>query len=80
MTSLYVILDYENSQFAVNGNYITVPTTGDKKDRNLSEGSIVGIIVGVVIGVIILVGVIAFIMIRMKNRRLQENLAKYEQL
>lgn len=34
MQSLYVMLDYENSRFAVNGNYITVESMGDKKRRD----------------------------------------------
>lgn len=30
MQSLYVMLDYENSQFAVNGNFISVAQLGEK--------------------------------------------------
>lgn len=79
MQNLYVILDYENSQFAVNGNYILVPGKGEKKDRSTS-GSMVWVIIGSVVGVLVLVAIIGFCIVRAKNRRLQSNLAKYETL
>jgi nitrate reductase gamma subunit len=37
-------------------------------------------IIGSIIGVLIVVAIVGFIIIRMKNRRLQANLAKYDTL
>jgi Tfp pilus assembly protein PilW len=37
-------------------------------------------VVGSIIGVLVIVGIVGFIIVKMKNRRLQNNLAKYEQL
>ncbi len=79
MQSLYVVLDYENSRFAVNGNYRQVEVIGDKPVRPES-GSMLWIIIGAVVGVLLLVAIIGGCIVRSKNRRLQNNLAKYEQL
>jgi len=37
-------------------------------------------VIGSIIGVLIVVAIVGFIIVRMKNRRLQSNLAKYETL
>ena len=79
MQSLYVVLDYENSQFAVNGNYIDVEPL-DKSKKDTGSSSMVWIIIGSVIGVLVLVAIIGCFIVKQKNRRLQENLAKYDQL
>ena len=35
MQTVYLILDYDNSRFAINGNYVLVdPLLDDKKDRS----------------------------------------------
>ena len=82
MQGLYVILDYENSQFAVNGPYIPVDRIGEKKERtdDTQSNGMIWIIIGSVVGVLVLVAIIGFIIVRQKNRRLQENLSKYETL
>jgi len=79
MQSMYVILDYENSQFAVNGNYRTVEALGDKPDHTTGSNK-VWMIIGIVIGVLALLAIIGGCIVRQKNNRLQENLSKYEQL
>ncbi len=38
------------------------------------------IIIGAVVGVLIAVAVIGFVIVRRKNRRLEDNLSKYETL
>jgi hypothetical protein len=83
MQSMYVILDYENSRFAVNGNYVWVDPINEKPPRpDTTEGNgiSVWVIVFSVVGVLIVVGIIGFFIVRQKNRRLQNNLAKYEAL
>ena len=83
MQSMYVILDYENSRFAVNGNYTLVdpkdskPNRPDPKDEPASSNATLWIILGVAFGVIAIVG--GYIVFRIKKRRsLEANLAKYE--
>ena len=93
MQNFYVIMDYENSRFAINGVYTPVKEIGTKgyrdpeiydedgqrKDQGGSS-SIIMAVVGSIIGVLVIVGIVGFIIVKMKNRRLQSNLAKYEQL
>ncbi len=66
MQSLYVMLDYENSMFAVNGPYITVESTPDKPDR-VGGNNLIWIIIGSVVGVLVLVAIIGFIIVRSKR-------------
>lgn len=81
MQSMYVVLDYENSRFAVNGNYITVDKVHEKEPKNIpSSGNMIWVIIGAVIGVLVVVAITGFIIVKIKNRRLQANLAKYDQL
>ena len=80
MQNMYVVLDYESSRFAVNGNYRTVEPKSDKPVRPDEVGSSVWIIIGVVAGVLVFVAFIGCVIVRMKNKRLQSNLSKYEQL
>lgn len=80
MQSQYVILDYENSRFAINGAYRLVEALDDKPERDSGSGNMTLVIIAVIVGILILVAVIGCIIVRAKNRRLQENLAKYEQL
>jgi Eukaryotic aspartyl protease len=82
MQNMYVILDYENSKFAVNGNYRIVEPRFDKPERPEQDSSSISVwaIIGIVAGVLVLVGVIGFCIVRAKNKRLQSNLAKYETL
>lgn len=80
MQSMYVVLDYENSRFAVNGNYITVDKLSEKEPKVPTTGSMIWVIISAVIGVLVLVAVAGFIVVKVKNRRLQANLAKYDQL
>ena len=91
MQNFYVILDYENSQFAINGVYTKVSEIGEKGYRNPDDfdeegvkketsGSIAWAVIGAIIGVLAFVAIVGFIVVKMKNRRLQSNLAKYEQL
>lgn len=88
MQSLYVILDYENSRFAVNGAYTTVTALDDKPYRPPTDpetptdpkGSLVWIIIGSVVAILVIVAVVGFLIVHRKNRRLQDNLAKYETL
>lgn len=91
MQNFYVIMDYENSRFAINGVYTPVKEIGTKgyrdpeiydedgQRKDVSQ-SIVMAVVGSIIGVLVIVGIVGFIIVKMKNRRLQSNLAKYEQL
>lgn len=89
MQSLYVMLDYENSKFALNGEYTTVTALDDKPYRPTDPSdpttptankNLVWIIIGSVVGVLVIVAVVGFLIVRRKNRRLQDNLAKYETL
>ena len=90
MQSLYVMLDYDNSRFAVNGKWVPISQMDtqhyddpnfDPNDPNpTSNKSIVWIIIGSVIGVLVAVAAIGFFIVRRKNRRLQQNLEKYETL
>jgi len=94
MQNFYVILDYGSpSRFAINGHYVTVkeleekgyrdPENKDPKNPTNPEsggGSVVWAVIGSIIGVLIVVAIVGFIIVRMKNRRLQANLAKYETL
>lgn len=95
MQNFYVILDYGTpSRFAINGHYVTVkelqekgyrdPDNGGKDPKNptdtTSSGGVVWAVIGSIIGVLIVVAIVGFIIVRMKNRRLQANLAKYETL
>ena len=70
MEGFYVILDYDNSQFALNGNYITVDAIFKDPTGPSSGSSMIWIIVGSVVGVLILVAIVGFIIVRQKNRRL----------
>jgi Eukaryotic aspartyl protease len=63
MQSLYVVLDYENSQFAVNGNYIDVEPL-DKSKKDTGGSSMVWIIIGSVIGVLVLVAIIGCFIVK----------------
>lgn len=80
MQNMYVILDYENSRFAINGNYRVVIPTEDKPVRPEEQSSSVWIIIAIVLGVFVLVAAIGFVIVRMRNKRLQSNLSKYETL
>ena len=80
MQNMYVILDYENSRFAINGNYRTVTPVDDKPVRPTESSSSVWIIIAIVLGVFVLVAAIGFVIVRMRNKRLQSNLSKYETL
>ena len=80
MQNMYVVLDYENSRFAVNGNYRTVEPTNEKPVRPEESSSSVWIIIAIVLGVFVLVASIGFVVVRMRNKRLQSNLSKYETL
>jgi len=80
MESFYVILNYENNAFALNGNYVSVYQVGEKANRDAISSSPLWIIIGAVAGVLVLVAIIGCIVVRQKNRRLQANLAKYDQL
>jgi hypothetical protein len=81
MQNMYVILDYENSRFAINGNFRTVVPVDDKPIRPTEDSSSsVWIIIAIVLGVFVLVAVIGFVIVRMRNKRLQSNLSKYETL
>ena len=87
MQSLYVMLDYDNSRFALNGNWVpksqmdttryTVPSD------EIGGKTVVWIIVGSVLAVLIAVAVIGWFIVRRKNRNLEknlDNLSKYETL
>ncbi len=91
MQNFYVIMDYDNSRFAINGVYTPVKEIKEKgyRDPDLfdqdgnrkdASSSIIMAVVGSIIGVLVIVGIVGFIIVKMKNRRLQSNLAKYEQL
>lgn len=89
MQSLYVMLDYDNSQFALNGNWVHASTMYTQKrfpDAPTDDGtggsnkSIVWVIIGSVLGVLVAVAAIGIFIVRRKNRRLQQNLEKYETL
>jgi hypothetical protein len=64
MQSLYVVLDYENSQFAVNGNYIDVEPMEDKTKKDTSSSHMVWIIIGSVVGVLVLVAIIGCFIVK----------------
>ena len=82
MQNRYVGLDYEDSRVGINGNYRTVEARPDKPVRPTDDGgnSSVWVIIGIVLGVFVLVGAGGFLIARMRNKRLQANLQKYETL
>lgn len=87
MQSLYVMLDYDNSRFALNGNWVPksqMDTTRYQVPSDEIGGkTVVWIIVGSVLAVLIAVAVIGWFIVRRKNRNLEknlDNLSKYETL
>ena len=79
MQNFYVILDYDNYKFAMNGVY--TPTSEIKdfgfrddgtKDGGATAGSssIIWAVIGSIIGVLVVVAIVGFIIVRMKNHRL----------
>jgi hypothetical protein len=87
MQQFYVMLDYGKYQFAINGVYTPISEIKDKgfrdpdrKNPGTSQNTVVFIVIAAILIVLAVVGVIGCIIVRVKNRRLQDNLAKYEQL
>jgi hypothetical protein len=91
MQNFYVIMDYEKSQFAINGVYTPVKEIKEKgyrdpdlydEDGKKVEGtkSILWAILGSIFGVLVIIGIVALIIFKMRDSRLQSNLAKYETL
>jgi len=90
MQNFYVILDYEQSRFAINGFYVTVkeikekgyrdPTDDGMPKNDDNSSKIVWAIIIAIVAVLVVIAIAGFVIVRLKNRRLQNNLAKYEQL
>ena len=92
MQNFYVILDYDNSRIALNGVYTPVKEIGTKgyRDPDLydEDGKMIGdnnksvlwAIIGSILGVLFIIGIVALIIFKMRDNRLQSNLAKYETL
>jgi hypothetical protein len=86
MQQFYVVLDYGKYQFAINGVYTPISEIKDKgfrdPDRNTgtSQNKVVFIVIAAILIVLTVVGVIGCVIVRVKNKRLHDNLAKYEQL
>ena len=86
MQQFYVVLDYGKYQFAINGVYTPISEIKDKgfrdPDRNTgtSQNKVVFIVIAAILIVLAVVGVIGCVIVRVKNKRLHDNLAKYEQL
>ena len=87
MQQFYVVLDYGKYQFAINGIYTPISEIKDKgfrdPDRNTPSGhtgNVALIVIVAILIVLVVVGVVGCIIVKMKNKRLEENLAKYEQL
>ena len=85
MQQFYLALDYGKGRFAINGVY--TPIEEIKKygfrdpDHNPSSNkSIILVVIVSIVIVLAVVGIIGYVMVRVKNRRLEANLAKYEQL
>jgi len=92
MQQFYLILDYGRHRFAVNGIYTDIrfieqygfrdfdpnptPVDPETPPRALVWGYV---FVGIVIALAV-IAIVGFIIVRIKNNRLQNNLAKYEQL
>jgi hypothetical protein len=91
MQNFYVIMDYDNSRFAINGVYTPVKEISSKgyRDPDLynEDGeriqdtkSIMWAVLGSILGVLLIIGIVALIIFKMRDSRLQSNLAKYETL
>ena len=88
MQQFYVVLDYGKYQFAINGVYTPISEIKDKGFRDpdrhntdsTSQNKVVFIVIAAILIVLAVVGVIGCVIVRVKNKRLHENLAKYEQL
>ena len=87
MQQFYTILDYANERFAVNGVYTPIEEIKDKGFRDPdrqkdagSNGNVVFIVIAAIVIVMAVVAIIGCVIVRIKNQRLQANLAKYEQL
>lgn len=87
MHQFYVVLDYGKYQFAINGVYTPISEIKDKGFRDpdrhntgTSQNKVVFIVIAAILIVLAVVGVIGCVIVRVKNKRLHDNLAKYEQL
>jgi len=91
MQNFYVIMDYDHSRFAINGVYTPVKEIGSKgyRDPDLynedgeriqDNKSIMWAVLGSILGVLLIIGIVALIIFKMRDSRLQSNLAKYETL
>ena len=88
MQQFYVILDYQNYRFAMNGIYTPASEIkqygfrdpdAQHEDKKPASG-IVWFVIAAIVIVLAIVGIIGFVIIRLKNKNLQANLAKYESL
>ena len=86
MQQFYAIFDYTNYKFAINGAY--TPTSEikefgfrDPEAVPTSQGNkVIFIVIAAIVIVLAVVAIIGCVIVRLKNRRLEENLAKYETL
>lgn len=92
MQQFYLILDYGKYRFAVNGIYTDIkdiqqygfrdydPNAPVNPPTETPRAPVWGYIVGGIVIALAVIAIVFFIVIRVKNNRLQNNLAKYEQL
>jgi len=86
MQQFYAIFDYTNYKFAINGAYTPTSEIKDFGFRDpeavpTTQGNkVIFIVIAAIVIVLAVVAIIGCVIVRLKNRRLEENLAKYETL
>ena len=87
MQQFYTVFDYTNYRFAVNGIYTPISEIQqygfrdpDATAPTKTSGNIVFIVIAAIVIVLAVVAIIGCVIVRVKNRRLEANLAKYETL
>ena len=87
MQQFYTVFDYTNYRFAVNGIYTPISDIQQYGFRDpdapvptKTSGNIVFIVIAAIVIVLAVVAIIGCVIVRVKNRRLEANLAKYETL
>jgi hypothetical protein len=87
MQQFYTIFDYANYKFAINGIY--TPTSEIKEfgfrdpeanNHQTPGNTVIFVVIAAIVIVLAVVAIIGCVIVRVKNRRLEANLAKYETL
>ena len=87
MQQFYTIFDYTNYKFAINGVYTPTSEIKDYGFRDPEAGNhnngnspVIIIVIAAIVIVLAVVAIVGCVIVRVKNKRLEDNLAKYETL